>query len=249
MSLWGKIVGGAAGFAMGGPLGALLGLVAGHVLVDDRAREGSKEPAQADPRVARERETAFIMGVIALAAKMAKADGTVTAAEVRAFRDIVKAPPGEMKRVEWVFDLARRSTVGFESYARQIGRLFKDDPRVLEDLLDGLFHIARSDGVFHGEEDTYLCEVARLFGFDVAAYERIKARNMPESASPYAVLGLAPAASNEEIKGAYRRLVKEHHPDAMIARGVPEEFIAIATAKVAAINAAYERIQELRGKL
>lgn len=247
MSLWGKIVGGAAGFAMGGPLGALLGLVAGHVLVDDRARSGAQEAARADPRIANERQAAFIMGVIALAAKMAKADGRVTSDEIRAFRDMVKAPPGDMKRVEWVFDLARQSTDGFESYARQIGRLFKDDPRVLEDLLDGLFHIARSDGVFHGSEDAYLREVARLFGFDVAAYERIKARNLPESATPYAVLGVTPAASNEEIKAAYRRLVKEHHPDAMIARGVPEEFIAIATDKVAAINGAYERIKELRG--
>jgi len=246
MSLWGKIVGGAAGFAMGGPLGALLGLVAGHVLVDDRGREST--PAQADPRILGERQAAFIMGVIALAAKMAKADGKVTHDEIRAFRDMVKAPPGEMKRVEWVFDLARQSSDGFESYARQIGRLFQDDPRVLEDLLDGLFHIARSDGVFHGDEDGYLREVARLFGFDAAAYERIKARNMPESASPYAVLGVPATATNEEVKAAYRRLVKEHHPDAMMARGVPEEFIAIATAKVATINAAYEKIEKLRAK-
>jgi DnaJ like chaperone protein len=242
MSLWGKIVGGAAGFAMGGPLGALLGLVAGHVLVDERPRG----KAQADPRVPREREAAFIMGVIALAAKMAKADGAVTIDEIAAFRDMVKAPPGEMKNVEWVFDQARQSSAGFESYARQLGRMFKDDPKLLEDLLDGLFHIARADGSFHAEEDVYLREVARLFGLDAPAYERIKARNLPEGSSPYAVLGVASSASDAEVKAAYRRLVKEHHPDAMMARGVPEEFLKIATAKVAAINAAYEKIEKLR---
>jgi DnaJ like chaperone protein len=241
MSLWGKIVGGAAGFAMGGPLGALLGLVAGHVLVDERPR------GQADPRIPREREAAFIMGVIALAAKMAKADGAVTIDEITAFRDMVKAPPGEMKNVEWVFDQARQSSAGFQSYARQLGRMFQDDPKLLEDLLDGLFHIARADGSFHAQEDAYLSEVARLFGLDAAAYERIKARNLPEGSSPYAVLGVADSASDAQVKAAYRRLVKEHHPDAMIARGVPEEFLKIATAKVAAINAAYETIEQLRG--
>src|SRR5215468_4815376 len=162
MSIWGKIVGGAAGFAVGGPLGALLGLAAGHVLLDEQQ---SSVAAQADPRIPRERQAAFVMGVIALAAKMAKADGQVTLDEIRAFREIVKAPPGEMKNVEWVFDQARQSSAGFESYARQLGRLFKDAPAVLEDLLDGLFHIARADGVFHANEDAYLREVAKLFGF------------------------------------------------------------------------------------
>jgi len=244
MSIWGKIVGGAAGFAMGGPLGALLGLAAGHVLVDEPQRGA---PPQADPRIPRERQAAFIMGVIALAAKMAKADGTVSLAEIAAFREIIKAPPGEMRNVEWVFDQARQSSAGFEAYARQLGRLFKDDPKVLEDLLDGLFHVARADGVFHAVEDKYLREVARLFGFDENAYERIKARNLPEHASPYTVLGLTAEATDAEVKAAYRRLVKEHHPDAMIARGVPEEFIQVATAQVAAINGAYEKIEKMRG--
>lgn len=244
MSVWGKIVGGAAGFAMGGPLGALLGLAAGHVLVDEQQRGVTP---QADPRIPRERQAAFIMGVIALAAKMAKADGSVSAAEIAAFREIVKAPPGEMRNVEWLFDQARQSTAGYESYARQLGRLFKDDPKLLEDLLDGLFHIARADGVFHAEEERYLREVARLFGFSEADYEGIKARNLPEHASPYTVLGLNANATDAEVKAAYRRLVKEHHPDAMIGRGVPEEFIHVATAQLAAINGAYEKIERMRG--
>jgi DnaJ like chaperone protein len=243
MSLWGKIVGGAAGLAMGGPIGALVGLIAGHVLLDERP-----PGAQADARIPRERQAAFIIGMIALSAKMAKADGAVTADEVAAFRQIVKAPPGEMRQVEWVFDQARQSVAGFQSYARQLARLFKDEAAVLEDLLDALFHIARADGVFHEAEDRYLRAVAEIFGFDAAAYESIRARNIPDAAtSPYAVLGLTPAASNDEVKAAYRRLVKEHHPDAMIARGVPEEFVAVATERVAAINGAYEKIEKLRG--
>jgi DnaJ like chaperone protein len=228
-------------------LGALLGLAAGHVLLDEQPSPLPTQ-GQADARVPRERQAAFIMGLIALAAKMAKADGRVTLDEIRAFREIVHAPPGEMKNVEWVFNQARQSAAGFESYARQLGRLFKDTPQLLEDLLDGLFHIARADGVFHAEEDSYLRAVARLFGFGEDDYERIKARNLPDDrTSPYLVLGLTAEATDADVKAAYRRLVKEHHPDAMIARGVPEEFVQVANAQLTAINAAYEKIEKLRG--
>jgi DnaJ like chaperone protein len=245
MSLWGKIVGGAAGALAGGPLGALAGAVAGHFLVDERT---GKTAVPADERVPPERQAAFIMGVIALAAKMAKADGVVTADEVRAFRDIVKVPPTELKNVEWVFDQARRSVHGFDSYAKQLARLFRGDSKVLEDLLDGLFHIARADGVLHENELAYIEEVARIFGFTGENYERIKARHMfTADASPYIVLGISADASNDEVKAAYRKLVRENHPDAMIARGVPEEFIALANEKLAAINTAYETIEKRRG--
>jgi len=245
MSLWGKILGGAAGLAVGGPLGALMGVVGGHFLVDERLPKQS--PAQADARVPPERQAAFIMGVIALSAKMAKADGAVTADEVAAFKDIIKVPPGEMKNVEWVFDQARRSVNGFDSYAKQLAKLFKGDSRVLEDLLDGLFHIARADGVLHDNELAYLKEVARLFGFSEGEFERIKARYVlaPQD-SPYLVLGVTPQASDEEIKAAYRRLVRETHPDAMIARGVPEELVHISKQKLQAINVAYETIEKWR---
>jgi DnaJ like chaperone protein len=247
MSLWGKIAGGAAGLAAGGPMGALMGVVAGHFLVDERLKR-SAPPAQADPRVPPERQAAFIMGVIALAAKMAKADGTVTIDEISAFRDIVKAPPGEMKNVEWVFDQARQSVGGYDSYAKQLAKLMKGDLKVLEDLLDGLFHIARADGVVHEAELKYLADVARIFGFSDAEFARIKARYVDGAEStPYTVLGVPATATIDEIKSTYRRLVRENHPDAMIARGVPEEFIALANDKLAAINGAYETIQKRRG--
>lgn len=238
MSLWGKIAGSATGALAGGPLGALMSAVKG---------QASQMP-QADERVPREKQAVFLMGIIALSAKMAKADGIVTPEEVSAFRDIVKVPPGELKHVAFVFDQARKSVNGFDSYAKQLARLFKDSPRVLEDLLDGLFHIARADGFMHENEMLYLEEVARIFGFSEAEFAPIKARHsfQPE-AMPYLVLGLKPEASEEEVKAAYRKLVRENHPDAMMARGVPEEFIHLANDKLAAINIAYEIIEKARG--
>jgi DnaJ like chaperone protein len=155
-------------------------------------------------------------------------------------------PPGEEEHVRLVFDLARKSTAGFESYARQVGRLFADDRAVLEDLLGGLFHIALADGRLCSAEDDYLREVARHFGFDAADYARIRALHVGPQADaaedPYAVLGVLPGTSLGAIREAYHRLVRESHPDLVIAQGLPPECVALATARIARINAAYEQI-------
>jgi DnaJ like chaperone protein len=147
-----------------------------------------------------------------------------------------------------VFDLARKSTAGFESYARQVGRLFATDRAVLENLLGGLFHIALADGRVFPAEDEYLREVARHFGFDAADYARIRALHVgaeqQAGEDPYVILGVLPGASAGAIREAYHRLVRESHPDLVIARGLPPECIALATARVARINAAYEQIEK-----
>jgi len=184
--------------------------------------------------------------VIALGAKMAKADGAVTRDEVAAFGEVFQVPPGEEEHVRLVFDLARKSTAGFESYARQVGRLFADDRVVLEDLLGGLFHIALADGLVCSAEDDYLREVARHFGFDAADYTRIRALHVgPQrdaAENPYAILGVLPGTAPGAIRNAYHRLVRESHPDLVIAQGLPPECVALATARIARINAAYEQI-------
>jgi DnaJ like chaperone protein len=126
--------------------------------------------------------------------------------------------------------------------------LFAGQPEVLEDVLGGLFHIAKADGVIHPKELEYLQQVAKIFGFEEADFDRIRARHIgPDAGDPYVVLGIERTASDDEIKKAYRKLVAENHPDKVIARGVPEEFVAIATEKLAAINAAYDRIEKERG--
>jgi DnaJ like chaperone protein len=175
---------------------------------------------------------------------MAKADGEVTRDEVAAFNEVFSVPPGEEAHMRMIFDLARRSTHGFESYARQVGKLFASDRAVLEDLLGGLFHIALADHQLCAAEDAYLREVARLFSFDGAAYARIRATYVgpPAEEDPHAILGVATDASPEEIRVAYYRLVRETHPDALMAQGLPPELLARATARIARINAAHDRL-------
>ncbi len=240
--IWGKIIGGAAGFAVGGPLGALVGAVAGHAV--DRLRAGPGDDAGSD----KARETAFTIAVIALSAKMAKADGRVTRDEVDVFKRIFQVPPDEMKNVGRVFDLARKSASGFEPYARQVARLFQSNPAVLEELLDALFMIARADQIMHPAEISFLKEIARIFGFDDAAFERIRAGHAgTDAADPYAILGVSHATGDDEIRAAWRKLIRENHPDTLIAQGMPEDFVAVATDKMAVINSAWDTIRKQRG--
>jgi DnaJ like chaperone protein len=235
MSIWGKLAGAAAGLAVGGPLGALIGGLAGHLVVD---REGD-EPA--------DKQVAFTIGVIALGAKMAKADGQVTRDEVRAFKDVFKVPESEAQNVARVFDLAKQDLAGYESYAKQLAGMFKDDPAMLQNILEGLFHIAEADNRLHQGERDYLATVARHFGMSELEFQYMLARHMPtERKSPYDVLGIPPQASDEDLQRHYRRLMVENHPDKLIARGMPPEFVNIANRKIAAINEAYDEIRKAR---
>jgi DnaJ like chaperone protein len=181
---------------------------------------------------------------------MTKADGDVTRDEVAAFREVFQIRPGEEDHVRLVFGLARKSTDGFESYARQVGRLFAADRAELEDLLGGLFYIALADGRLRVAEDDYLREVARHFGFDAGDYVRIRAHHVGTDEAviedPHAILGVDPGARLAAIRLAYHRMVRESHPDLVIAQGLPPDCIALATARAARINAAYDRLVKTR---
>ncbi|HJO97636.1 MAG: TerB family tellurite resistance protein [Rhodospirillales bacterium] len=239
MSIWGKVIGGMAGFALGGPLGALLGAFAGHAV--DRMRTGGTASAE-------DRRLAFTIAVIVLSAKMAKADGHVSRDEIAAFKRVFHIPPDEMEDVGRLFDEARQDASGFEPYAEQIARLFAGEPALLEELLGSLFHIAMADGHLHREELDYLRRVAAIFGFDARVFERIRASlGESEDENPYTVLGLAPGATDAELKRVYRNLSRENHPDTLIAQGMPQEFVDLANGKMAAINAAHDRIRKERG--
>jgi DnaJ like chaperone protein len=242
VSLWTRIMRGAAGLAAGGPLGfpaAALGELSGEL-----SRAGP-EP-QSDEAEDNTKSVAFTIAVIALGAKMAKADGEVTRNEVAAFREFFYVPPEQEANVQRFFDQAKRDVAGYQAYARQIARLFKTSSPVLEKLLGGLFHIAKADGAVPPIELEYLRNVAHIFGFDEVAFERIRRSHLGAeliAEDPYAVLGAARSASDDELKTAYRRLMREHHPDRLIGQGMPAEAIRLANQKVAAIGAAWEKVR------
>jgi len=190
-------------------------------------------------------DVGFTAAVIGLAAKMARADGEATESELRAAAQVFRPPPGEEVAFRRAFSLAKQTVLGFDSYARQIGKKYRARPCLLEDVLDGLFHIAAADG-FPGEAElNYLEQVATHFGFSELEFRRIKATNLgPDAGDPYAILGLLPGADMDEVRHAWRRAAAENHPDRMTQRGAPPEFVAIARDKTAAINGAYARIRD-----
>jgi DnaJ like chaperone protein len=195
-------------------------------------------------RTSPDRTVGFAIAVIALGAKMAKADGLVTKDEVVAFREVFVIPRDEEVNAARVFNLARQDVAGYDLYARRIKAMYGTDDGPLCDLLEGLFHIAMADGVYHPKEDDFLHDVARIFGFDERRFKGIRAQFVAEAdRDPYDVLGVEPGAAMEDVRAAWRQLVRETHPDQMLARGVPEEAVKLAERRMVAINRAWEQIQ------
>jgi DnaJ like chaperone protein len=235
MSLWTRIIEALGALANGEALTAVL----------DRFRAANPP----------ERSVAFTIAILALAAKMAKADGTVTREEVVAFRTIFTLPKAEEANAARVFDLARLDVAGYETYARKIAAMFNvdgrmicaDDHHILIDVLESLFAIAMADGAYHPREDAFLAQVATVFGLDSRCFSQVRARYVEGAPrDPYDVLGLSPKASLDEVRAAWRAAVKASHPDALVARGVPPEAVQLASRRLMAINDAWRDIQAQR---
>ena len=224
MSIWTRITDALSALAVGEGLSAMF----------DRLR---KPP---------ERSIAFTIAVIALGAKMAKADGQVTRDEVTAFREVFHIAAQDEAGAARVFNLARQDVAGFEDYAGRIAGQFVGHPDMLRDLLEGLFHIAMADGQYHPNEDAFLERVAQIFNISEREFARIRARFNPSSPrDPYMVLGVTPDMSIEQIRATWRSLARDNHPDMLMARGLPEEALQLAHKRMAAINRAWD---EIRGK-
>jgi len=193
-----------------------------------------------------EHTIAFAIAIIALAAKMAKADGQVTRDEISAFREIFHIPPEEERNAARIYNLARQDVAGFDSYARQIAAMFTDRRAMLRDILEGLVYVAAADGVYHPNERVFLEEVARIFAIPEDEFRSIRARHLPGENDPFAVLGLEPGADRATIRVHYRALVRELHPDRLVAMGVPEEARRFAERRLAAVNEAYSIVIEER---
>jgi DnaJ like chaperone protein len=198
-------------------------------------------------RTSPDMSVAFTIAVIALGAKMAKADGHVTRDEVTAFREVFHISPEDEHKAARVFNLARQDVTGFDDYARRIKAMYGKDDAPLCDLMEGLFHIALADGEYHPNENIFLEEVASIFGFSHQRFTRIRAQFVPDAErDPYDVLGVSAGADMAEVRKAWRQLVRETHPDQLRARGVPEEAVKLAEARLIAVNKAWEQINSAR---
>ncbi|WP_428488469.1 TerB family tellurite resistance protein [Rhodopila sp.] len=259
MGYWGKLIGGTAGFFVAGPYGAVIGAALGHA-ADSGTIQSMRLPFGQDmpftpARVAGmlgRKEEVFAVTVTVLAAKLCKADGAVKREEIDAFKRHFRIPPESARNIGRMFDQARDSNDSFEPYAAQLGETFGDNRGTLEEVLKALFLIARADGPLNTREQDFLRRVHRRLGLDQAAWDRAfggTSRQSPATPEddPYQQLGLSRSASGEELHATWKRLMRENHPDTLAARGVPQDFVARASDKVARINAAWDRIKRERG--
>ena len=236
MTIWGKIIGSATGFALGGPIGALLGGAAGHAL--DKFKTKQKLPQELALK-----QIGFTIGVIVLSAKMAKADGKVTKSEIKAFKEKINVPDNEIKNVARLWDQAKKTTDGFEVYAKQISNLLEKNSSVLEELLNLLVIIAEADGKITNLEKIYLKDVSNIFGFTEQDFERICSSKLDKHIDPYQTLGVLKDAPLEEIKNKWKTLAMKHHPDRLIAQGMPQDIIENNTYRLKEINNAWDLIK------
>ncbi len=244
MSIWGRLLGGAAGFALGGPIGAILGVMAGSAF--DKKNKSSFNYSKISQE---QKQQVFTISFIILSAKLAKSDGQVTNDEIQAFKEKFNVPKSELNKVGKIFNEAKKDVYGYKQIADQVGLLFADNKILLEELLNNLFYIAASDGQISLKEIDLLRSISQSFSFDENTFQRIFQMNLKDNTSdPYRILGVSRNDSDQEIRKKWIQLNKEHHPDNLIARGMPKEFIEQSNKELAAINLAYDKIKEIREK-
>ena len=242
MSIWGKIIGGTTGFALGGPLGAIIGMMIGGSF-DRSARKFSSSNQISQ----QQKQNVFALCIIVLSAKIAKADGQVTKEEIYTFKEKFNIQAEEMSEVSKIFNEAKKSSFGFKNIADQVGNLFSDNKVLLEQLLNNLFYIAEADGLTSINEVEVLKSISQSFHFNETDFQRIfHSRLNNKESDPYKILGVTREDSDNNIRKKWIELSKEHHPDYLIAKGMPKEFIKEANKELSSINLAYDKIKELR---
>ena len=241
MSIWGSLIGGMVGFSLGGPFGMLLGSLIGGKISRARAGRSGNFGTFAQP------QQIFALSLIVLSAKLSKADGQVSKEELVAVRDKLKIPENEIEQVGKIFNKAKEESAGYEPYAQQIGQIYKNNPNVLEEVINILFYIAEADGNVSKSELNMMRHIAQIFGLNDLQFSAIKeSRKSSDKLNPYVVLASKPEEDLSSIRKRYIQLSKENHPDLLVSKGVPIEVIEESKKKMRAINSAWDQIQKLK---
>ena len=239
MSIWGNLVGGFIGFSFAGPIGALIGSIIGGKVSSAR-RGGFQQSFTQSQQI-------FVISLVILTAKLAKADGQVSKEELIAIKDKLKIPDHEIDQVGKIFNKAKEDSLGYEPYAKQIAQIYKNNPAVLDEVINILFYIAESDGKVSNSELAMIKNIAQIFNLTDIQFEGIKeSRKGSDKLNPYIVLGCTSNDDFTTIRKKYLQLSKEHHPDALISKGVPKEVIEESKKKMRAINSAFDKIEKMQ---
>ena len=239
MAIWGSLIGGMIGLSLGGPFGMLLGSLIGGKISRAKSRAGFGSFAQP--------QQIFALSLIVLSAKLSKADGQVSKDELIAVKDKLRIPENELDQVGKIFNKAKEESAGYEPYAQQIAQIYRGNINVLEEVINILFYIAEADGNVSESEHKMIGHIAQIFELTEIQFNSIKeSRKSSDKLNPYIVLESNPDDTIEIIRKRYLKLIKEHHPDLLMSKGVPQEVIDESKAKMRAINSAWDLVQKLK---
>ena len=239
MSIWGSLIGGFVGFSFAGPIGALIGSMLGGRISSARRSSFQRSFAHS--------QQVFAIALIILTAKLAKADGHVSREELIAIKNKLKIPEHEIDQVGKIFNKAKEDSLGYEPYAQQIAQIYRNNPVVLDEIINTLFYIAEADGSISDSELAMMRNIAKIFGLNESQFEGIKeSRKSSDKLNPYIVLGCSPNDDFAIIRKKYLQLSKEHHPDVLMNKGVPQEVIEESKKKMRAINSAFDQIEKMK---
>lgn len=262
MAWWGKALGGAFGFMMGGPLGAMIGMAFGHnfdkglgsVMGGEGLNIGDQQRVQA----------AFFTATFSVMGHIAKADGKVTADEIRlaeAIMDQMGLSGGIKDSAKKLFSEGRSNSFPLDDVLIQFKKESSRRSHLIRAFLEIQIQAAYADGTMDPAEHTLLLHICAVLNFPQASFvqleQMIKAGFTGASGSirqntsltldsAYAIVGVNKNTSDKDLKKAYRRLMSQHHPDKLVAKGLPDEMIKDATQKTQKIKAAYEFIKQYR---
>ena len=239
MSIWGSLIGGFVGFSFAGPIGALIGSMLGGRISSARRSSFQRSFAHS--------QQVFAIALIILTAKLAKADGHVSREELIAIKNKLKIPEHEIDQVGKIFNKAKEDSLGYEPYAQQIAQIYRNNPVVLDEIINALFYIAEADGSVSDSELAMMRNIAKIFGLNESQFEGIKeSRKSSDKLNPFIVLGCSPNDDFAIIRKKYLQLSKEHHPDVLMNKGVPQEVIEESKKKMRAINSAFDQIEKMK---
>ena len=268
MSWWGKLAGGAFGFMLGGPLGALLGAVLGHNL--DKGLRGLEQEEHLGPGDQERVQTAFFTATFSIMGHLAKADGRVSKDEIALAKLVMERmdlDPEMRKAAIDLFNQGKQPHFPLDEVLDQFRRECRRRSTLIQMFIEIQLQAAYADGRLDTAEEQLLLHICRRLGIPEFLFRQLqrmvaaqhgfaagagargagKARRRPSLDDAYAMLGVTPEATDAEVKKAYRRLMSQHHPDKLVAKGLPEEMMKLAAEKTGEIRKAYEQIKEARG--
>jgi DnaJ like chaperone protein len=252
MGWFGKLTFGSLGMLLGGPLGAIAGAALGHALIDKRddfARPSAGAIPEPGFRYVEKTQAAFFISLFSILGKLSKIDGVITKDEIAVVQDFINRLPIDSAQKQFarqVFREAKNSPYRIDDFAIQLYQIVKNQPALLLSYFDLLFRVVAADDTLHSAEEAALRRVKEIFNISDTQYENIKAVYFNDLDKYYKILNCTPESTKEEIKSNYKKLVKEFHPDVIVSKGLPQEFIEFASNRFREIQESYEKIRQER---